>query len=293
MSRTAFNSADRLVEYLDLEMLEQDLFRGQSPQVGWQRVFGGQVIGQALVAAQRTVAPDRGVHSLHGYFMRPGDPSTPIVYNVDRIRDGSSFSTRWVVAIQHGKAIFSLQASFQKDEDGLEYQTEMPEVPAPEDLPGPEEIQSAFLEGAPAHIVKYWRTERPIEVRPVIMEHYLTTRPLPPVQHAWVRTLGPVPDDRVVQASVLAYLSDMLLLDTSLFAHGKSVFSRDIQAASLDHAMWFHRRFDFSDWLLYTMDSPNTSGARGFSRGSLYSRDGRLIASVAQEGLIRERTPPA
>ena len=289
MARSTFNSADSLVEYLDLETLEENLFRGQSPQVGWQRVFGGQVIGQALVAAQRTVGADRGVHSLHGYFMRPGDPSTPIVYDVERIRDGSSFSTRGVVAIQHGKAIFSLQASFHKDEEGLEYQDGMPDVPAPEDLPGPDEIQATFLDGAPEHVIKYWRTERPIEVRPVIMEHYFSSKPLPPVQHAWVRTLGPVPDDRIVQASVLAYLSDMLLLDTSLFAHGKSIFSGDIQVASLDHAMWFHRRFDFSDWLLYTMDSPSTSGARGFSRGSLYARDGRLIASVAQEGLIRPR----
>ena len=290
MSRTKFNSADGLVEYLDLEKLEEDLFRGQSPQVGCQRVFGGHVIGQALVAAQRTVSADRGVHSLHGYFMRPGDPSQPIIYEVERIRDGSSFSTRWVVAIQHGKAIFSLQASFQTDEDGLEYQDEMPQVTAPEDLPSPDEIRSTFLEGAPEHIIKYWRTERPIEVRPIMMEHYFTNKSLPPVQHAWVRTLGPIPDDRVVQASVLAYLSDMLLLDTSLFFHGRSVFSKDIQAASLDHAMWFHRRFDFSDWLLYTMDSPSTSGARGFSRGSLYSRDGRLIASVAQEGLIRSKS---
>jgi len=287
MSRKKFDSAAGLVENLDLEMLERDLFRGQSPQVGWQRIFGGQVIGQSLVAAQRTVEPERAVHSLHSYFMLPGDPTTPIIFTVDRIRDGTSFSTRRVVAIQHGQAIFSLEASFQKIEEGFEYQTEIPDVPQPEDLPRLHEV-GQFLEGAPEHVVKYWKTERPIEIRPIFLDHYVSEKPLPPFQSVWVRTLGPIPKDQVIQASVLAYLSDMLLLDTALFAHGKSVFNSEIQAASLDHAMWFHRPFDFTDWLLYTMDSPNTNGARGFSRGSLHSRDGRLIASVAQEGLIRQ-----
>lgn len=288
MSRTKFDSAAGLVEYLDLEMLERDLFRGQSPQVGWQRIFGGQVIGQSLVAAQRTVEPDRSVHSLHSYFMRPGDPSTPIIFTVDRIRDGTSFNTRRVVAIQHGHAIFSLEASFQKIEEGLDYQAEMPNVPQPEDLPSLQD-EGSFLEGAPEHIIKYWKTQRPIEIRPIYLEHYVSDKPLPPIQNVWVRTLGAIPKDQVIQASVLAYLSDMLLLDTTLFAHGKNLFNSEIQAASLDHSMWFHRPFDFSDWLLYTMDSPNTNGARGFARGSLYSRDGKLIASVAQEGLIRQR----
>lgn len=288
MSQTKFDSAAGLVAYLDLEMLERDLFRGQSPQVGWQRIFGGQVIGQSLVAAQRTVEADRAVHSLHAYFMRPGDPSTPIIFTVDRIRDGTSFNTRRVVAIQHGHAIFSLEASFQIFEKGLEYQASMPDVPQPEDLPNLQE-GSSFLDGAPEHVIKYWRAERPIEIRPIYLDHYVSDKPLPPIQNVWVRTMGPIPKDHVVQASVLAYLSDMLLLDTSLFAHGKSVFDREIQAASLDHAMWFHRPFDFSDWLLYTMDSPNTNGSRGFCRGSLYSRAGQLIASVAQEGLIRQR----
>lgn len=288
MSRTKFDSAAGLVEYLDLEMLERDLFRGQSPQIGWQRIFGGQVIGQSLVAAQRTVEADRAVHSLHSYFMRPGDPSTPIIFTVDRIRDGTSFSTRRVVAIQHGQAIFSLEASFQKIEEGLDYQAEMPDVPQPEDLPSLQD-DGSFLEGAPEHIIKYWKTQRPIEIRPIFLEHYVSDKPLPPIQNVWVRTLGSIPKDQVIQASVLAYLSDMLLLDTTLFAHGKNLFNSEIQAASLDHSMWFHRPFDFSDWLLYTMDSPNTNGARGFARGSLYSRDGKLIASVAQEGLIRQR----
>tara|TARA_R110002020_G_scaffold47752_1_gene136078 strand:- start:246 stop:1124 length:879 start_codon:yes stop_codon:yes gene_type:complete len=289
MSRPVVTAMDQLLSVLDLETLELDLFRGTSPQVGWQRVFGGQVIGQALVAAQRTVAADRPVHSLHAYFMRPGDPAAPIIYEVDRIRDGLSFATRSVVAIQHGKAIFSLSASFQKEEEGLEYQAEMPTVTAPEDLPGKEEMREAFLAGAPEHIRNYWERERPIEVRPLALDHYLSDRKLEPVQKVWVRTTAPVPDDRIIQAAILAYLSDMTLLDTALFAHGRSVFDRELQVASLDHAMWFHRPSKLDDWLLYSMDSPNTNGARGFTRGSLYQRDGTLVASVAQEGLIRDR----
>ncbi|MEQ8480828.1 MAG: acyl-CoA thioesterase II [Hoeflea sp.] len=289
MSRTQPSAMQQLVSSLDLEKLEEDLYRGTSPQVGWQRVFGGQVIGQALVAAQRTVSPDRPVHSLHAYFMRPGDPAAPIVYTVDRIRDGLSFVTRQVVAIQHGKAIFSLSASFQKEEDGLEFQAQMPEVTQPEDLPGKEEMRAAFLSGAPDHIRTYWERERPIEVRPLSLEHYISDRKLEAEQKVWIRATGPVPDDRIIQAAILAYLSDMTLLDTALFAHGRSVFDRNLQVASLDHAMWFHRPTKLDDWLLYSMDSPNSNGARGFTRGSLYQRDGRLIASVVQEGLIRDR----
>lgn len=289
MSRTDTTAMENLINLLDLEALEQDLYRGNSPQVGWQRVFGGQVIGQALVAAQRTVDTRRVVHSLHAYFMRPGDPSTPIVYTVDRIRDGSSFATRRVVAIQHGKAIFSLEASFQTEEPGMEFQIEMPQVTPPEKLPSIEEMKDAVLTGAPEQVKRYWKRERPLEIRPVSLTHYISDEKLPPFQNVWVRPTGPVPDDRIVQAAVLAYLSDMLLLDTALFAHGRSVFDTALQVASLDHAMWFHRPFAFDDWMLYTMDSPNSNGARGFSRGSLFARDGRLIASVAQEGLIRAR----
>ncbi|KGF67567.1 acyl-CoA thioesterase [Hoeflea sp. BAL378] len=290
MSRPAVTAMDQLLSILDLETLEQDLFRGTSPQDGWQRVFGGQVIGQALVAAQRTVAADRPVHSLHAYFMRPGDPAAPIIYEVDRIRDGLSFATRSVVAIQHGKAIFSLSASFQKEEEGLEYQAEMPTVTAPEDLPGREQMREAFLASAPDHVRSYWERERPIEVRPLSLDHYISDRKLEAEQKVWVRTTGPVPDDRIIQAAILAYLSDMTLLDTALFTHGRSAFDRNLQIASLDHAMWFHRPSRLDDWLLYSMDSPNTNGARGFTRGCLYQRDGTLIASVAQEGLIRDRT---
>ncbi|WP_295811959.1 acyl-CoA thioesterase II [uncultured Nitratireductor sp.] len=280
-----------LLAILDLETLEHNLFRGRSPQSAWQRVFGGQGIGQPLVAAQRTVDAARHVHSLHCYFMRPGDPEVPIVYEVDRIRDGGSFTTRRVVAIQHGHAIFSLSASFQKEEPGLDHQLPMPEdVTPPENLRTQREFLAEFGERVPENIRRYWARERPIEVRPVIIEHYTSRDKLPPRQDVWIRTTGPVPDDRALQAAVLAYLSDMTLLDTSTFAHGRNGFDPDIQMASLDHAMWFHRPHRLDDWLLYTQDSPSAQGARGFSRGSLYARDGTLVASVAQEGLVRLRT---
>ncbi len=280
---------ETLLSILDLEPLEHNLFRGLSPQVGWQRVFGGQVIGQALVAAARTVE-GRGVHSLHGYFMRPGDPSVPIIYEVDRIRDGHSFTTRRVVAIQHGQAIFSMSASFQVEEPGLDHQFPMPEVPAPEELPSEADLKGLF-KAAPEPIRRYWERERPIEIRPVDLAHFTSRTPLEPLQRVWVRATGPLPDDPDIHRCVLAYASDMTLLDTALFAHGRNIFDRDIQAASLDHALWFHRPFRADDWLLYAEDSPSASGARGFTRGALFSRDGRLVASVAQEGLIRPRPP--
>ncbi len=285
---TQTDAMRELLSILDLETLEVDLFRGNSPQVGWQRVFGGQVIGQALIAAQRTVESERHVHSLHAYFVRPGDPAIPIVYEVDRIRDGSSFSTRRVLAMQHGKAIFSLSASFQIDEDGLDHQMPMPEgLPQPEQLIGDHDIKEKYLDMAPPSVRKYWERERPIEIKPVSLTHYFSREKLEPVQHVWVRARGLVPDDRALQAAILAYLSDMTLLDTSLHPHGRFIFDRDMQVASLDHAMWFHRPCRLDDWLLYTQDTPSASGARGFNRGALYTRDGVLIASVAQEGLIR------
>ena len=280
---------ETLLSILDLEPLEHNLFRGRSPQVGWQRVFGGQVIGQALVAAARTVT-GRAAHSLHAYFMRPGDPSVPIIYEVDRIRDGRSFTTRRVVAIQHGEAIFSMSASFQVEEGGLDHQATMPDVPPPEDLPSESELKKALIESAPEPVRRYWERERPIELRPVDMRHFISREPLEPVQKVWVRATGKLPDDPDVHRCVLAYASDMTLLDTSLFAHGRGVFDRDVQAASLDHALWFHRPFRADEWLLYAEDSPSASGARGFTRGSLFSRDGTLVASVAQEGLIRLRS---
>ncbi len=283
------SALEELLATLDLEKLEENLYRGTSPQVGWQRVFGGQVVAQALVAAQRTVDADRFVHSLHAYFVRPGDPSVPILYQVERIRDGSSFATRQVLAVQHGKAIFTLSASFQVDEDGYDHQIVMPTVTDPEKLMGEREFKETFLAQAPEAVRRYWMRERPIEVRPTSLLHYLTKDKLEPRQDVWVRALGEVPNDRSIQAAVLAYISDMTLLDASLYPHGTSIFDPSMQVASLDHAMWFHRPVSFDDWLLYTQDSPSAGGARGMTRGSIYSRSGTLIASVAQEGLIRKR----
>ena len=281
------DATDNLLGTLDLEPLERNLFRGRSPQVGWQRVFGGQVIGQALAAAARTVETERQAHSLHGYFLRPGDPAVPIIYEVDRIRDGKSFTTRRVVAIQHGHAIFSMSASFQVEEHGLDHQTPMPAVPGPDELMSEEEMKRLVMAMGPEPVKAYWRRERPIELRPVSLRHYMSREPLDPVQHVWFRATGPLPDDPVVQRCVLAYASDMLLLDTSLYPHGRSLFDRDLQVASLDHALWFHRPFRADGWLLYAQDSPTASGSRGFNRGAIFTREGIHVASVAQEGLIR------
>ncbi|MCM2293342.1 acyl-CoA thioesterase II [Allorhizobium sp. BGMRC 0089] len=280
---------DLLLKTLDLEPLEVNLFRGTSPQVGWQRVFGGQVIAQALVAAQRTVDEERPVHSLHAYFMRPGDPSVPIIYQVERLRDGGSFATRQVLAIQHGKAIFSMLASFQHEEEGYDHQFAMADITPPEQLMGEKEIRDMVLGDAPANVREYWSRPRPVEFRPTSFRHYISKEKLEPKADFWVRITGPMPDDRRLQCAVLAYLSDMTLLDVSLYAHGVSIFDQRIQAASLDHAMWFHRSAPLDDWMLYTQDSPSASGARGMSRGAIYTRSGQLIASVAQEGLIRKK----
>ncbi len=280
------SAIDTLLKILDLEVLEHNLFRGISPQVGWQRVYGGLVIGQALMAAARTVK-DRGLHSMHGYFLRPGDPAAPIVYDVDRIRDGRSFTTRRVVALQHGRAIFSMAASFQIAEDGLDHQIDMPDVPPPEKLPSEAELKAKFIDKVPENVRRYWERERPIELRFVDLSRHLVRSERPPLQNIWFRATGPLPDDVRIHQCVLGYASDMTLLDTSLLAHGRSIFDKDLRLASLDHAIWFHRPFRADDWLLYAQDSPSTAAARGFNRGSVYTRDGILVASVTQEGLIR------
>jgi acyl-CoA thioesterase-2 len=282
-------AVDDLLAILDLEPLERNLFRGRSPQVGWQRVFGGQVIGQALVAACRTVE-GRAPHSLHAYFLLPGDPKVPIIYEVERLRDGRSFTTRHVKAIQHGQAIFSMSASFHVAEPGFDHAAEMPTVPAPEDLPSESEMKAGVLPLMPDPVRAYYERERPIELRPVEFERYTSRAPLGRHFNVWIRATSPLPDDPAIHQCVLAYASDMTLLDSSLIAHGRTVFDRSIQAASLDHALWFHRPFRADEWLLYAQDSPSASGARGFSRGLIFTRDGRLVASVAQEGLVRERT---
>lgn len=282
-----------LLDILDLEQLEHNLYRGRSHETSWHRVFGGQVIAQALVAAQRTVASDRHVHSLHGYFMLAGDPTIPIVYEVDRLRDGGSFTTRRVTAIQNGHAIFSLECSFHVEEDGAEHQMPMPlDVPGPDTLLTQREILEKLRDKVPEVIRQFWSRPRPIDIKPVNIDRYLSSIPLPPRQNVWIRPVGPMPDDRALQSVILAYLSDMTLLDTSNYPHGRTGFDPALQMASLDHAMWFHRPHKLDDWLLYTQDSPSAIGSRGLSRGFLYGRDGRLIASVAQEGLIRVRNRP-
>jgi len=282
-----------LLSILDLEQIEENLFRGRSPEVGWQRVFGGLVIAQALVAAQRTVG-QAGAHSLHAYFLLGGDPSVPIVYQVERLRDGRSFATRRCTAIQHGKIIFTLAASFHDPElDALEHAFAPPDTPPPEDLPDETEFLARFGEHMPEPVRRYFERERPIEMRPVDAGRYVARgKQSDPVQKVWVRASAALPDDPAIHRAALAYLSDMTLLDTALIAHGRSVFHADVQPASIDHALWLHRPFRADEWMLYVQDSPSASGALGFSRGALYSRSGALIASVAQEGLIRLKREP-
>jgi acyl-CoA thioesterase-2 len=279
---------EQLLSILDLEPLEVNLFRGLSPQVGWQRVFGGQVIGQALVAACRTV-DGRAAHSLHAYFLRAGDPTVPIIYEVDRIRDGKSFTTRRVVAIQHGQAIFSMAASFHKDEPGLQHQIKMPDVPPPESLPSEAELKEKLIDRLPEPVKAYWQHERPIEIRPIDLSRYLAPENRAPTQQVWIRATGPLSDDLALHQCVLAYASDFTLLDTALIAHGRFVFDPRLMLASLDHAIWFHRSFRADDWLLYVQDSPSSGAGRAFCRGTLFTREGELVASTAQEGLVRQR----
>lgn len=279
---------DDLIGILELEALEINRFRGRSTDPGWQRVFGGQVIGQALVAASRTVDPTRRVHSLHAYFLRPGDPEQSILYDVERIRDGGSFSTRRVLGRQGGgEPIFAMSASFHAEEPGFEHQAAMPDVPPPEALPDEAALLAAIEERAPAAALRFWRSPRAIEVRPVDAEAFLGRTGAHRSQASWIRPRMAMPDDAIVASAVLAYASDLTLLDTTLIAAGRWVFDKGLMVTSLDHAMWFHRPTRFDDWLLYVCDSPFAGGARGFNRGSLYDREGRLVASVAQEGLVR------
>jgi acyl-CoA thioesterase-2 len=276
-----------LLQILDLERIEENIFRGLSPKVGWQRVFGGLVIAQALVASARTVE-GRAPHSLHGYFLLPGDPSVPIIYEVDRIRDGKSFTTRRCNAIQHGQAIFSLSASFQIEEPGLDHAVPMPKVPLPDELPSEAETLSRFGAVIPEAIRRYFSRE--IEIR-LILARSEKHEAGALEQNVWLRASGRLPDDPAVHRAILAYISDMTLIDTVLGVHGRSVFDSGLQVASLDHALWFHRPFRADEWLLYAQDSPSSGSARGLARGLLFSQDGRLIASVVQEGLIRQRLP--
>jgi len=282
-----------LIEMLELEALEDNLFRGLSPDDGRQRVFGGQVAAQALVAAGRTVDPGRTVHSLHSYFLRPGDPSIPIVYDVDRIRDGGSFTTRRVVAIQHGRAIFNLAASFQVCEEGPDHQDPMPDVPDPETLPTLAEQAEANRDSLDGAVVDWLVREMPIDARMVGASRLFDTAPRAPRQDVWMRSNGALPDDPLVHSCVVAYASDLTLLDTAMLPHVRSFQEESHQIASLDHAMWFHRPFRADDWLLHHLRSPSASGARGLGVGEIFRRDGGLAVTVIQEGLIRPRGPRA
>ena len=286
------DAVDALVKVLELEPIEVNIFRGTSPDVDVQRVFGGQVAGQALVAASRTVEPDRRVHSLHAYFLRPGDPAVPILYEVDRIRDGRSFTTRRVVAIQHGKAIFNLSASFHVEEAGYDHAAPMPEgVPAPESLPDFGTRWRPILGSTPEGL-RWLERPRPIDTRHVDLPASPERGPMPPFNNVWLRADGVLPDDPVLHACVVTYASDMTLLDTTLFPHGRSFTQPDVMMASLDHAMWFHRPFRADDWLLYDQDTPAASGGRGLARGLFFDRHGATVASVVQEGLIRPLDTP-
>jgi len=279
-----------LLDLLDLEPIEYNIYRGRNRDIGTGRVFGGQVMAQALVAAQRTLEEERVAHSVHGYFILPGDLDLPIVYFVDRLRDGRSFTTRRVTAIQHGRAIFNMSVSFHVREDGLEHQTEMPDVVAPEQLPSELERIRARAEQIPEPVRDILTQDRPIDFRPVGSDPFDET-PAAPQRNMWLKAVGSMPDDVLSHQAVLAYASDYGLLATAVRPHGMTIRDPHLQAASLDHAIWFHRPFRMDDWLLYAMDSPAAAGARGFARGSIYTRSGSLVASVAQEGLIRVRPP--
>ena len=282
------DALDDLIALLDLEALEVNLFRGVSPDERMQRVFGGQVAGQALVAAGRTVDDaTRHLHSLHAYFLRPGDPSTPIVYEVDRIRDGRSFTTRRVVAIQHGRAIFNLQASFQVAEPGPEHQDTMPDVPDAEALPTFNERAKPFLDRFDPDVVAWITRERPIDTRPTEMPAWLDPKPRAADQDVWIRANGTLPDDPLLHVCIVAYASDLTILDTAMLPHGSNWHEEQFMVASLDHAMWFHRPFRADEWLLYHQHSPSASGARGIALGEIYRRDGVLAVTVIQEGLMR------
>ena len=276
-----------LLHILELEQIELNLFRGESRDIGSPQVFGGQVLGQALVAASRTVE-DRQCHSLHAYFLRPGDFNAPIVYDVDRSRDGKSFSSRRVVAIQHGEQIFHMSASFQVPEQGLEHEAPMPVEPPPESVADLESYAQRCPDNLPPFAKRFFEHTRPFEFRTLQLPNFLDPTPRPPAKAVWFRAVDRVPsDDPVLHRCLLAYVSDYNLLDTALLPHGSA--GVNLQMASIDHAVWFHRPFRVDDWLLYATESPSACGARGFARGAIYSRDGRLVASTAQEGLMRPR----
>lgn len=281
------NVLEELLRLLKLEKIEENIFRGQSQDLGFGSVFGGQVLGQALSAAYQTVQLDRKAHSLHAYFLRMGDANKPIVYEVDCIRDGKSFTTRRVVAIQKGRAIFNMSASFQIDEPGFDHQEKAPEIIGPDGIASELELAMAVADKIPKSIRDKILCKKPIEFRPVNPVDPFHPEKREPVGYTWLKTIHKMPDDFRVHQYMLAYASDFWLVATSLYPHGHSYWEPDMQVASLDHALWFHRDFRMDEWLLYVMESPNAYKAKGLNNGKIFTRDGKLIASVTQEGLIR------
>jgi acyl-CoA thioesterase-2 len=287
---TETNVLGELIKLLRLEKIEENIFRGQSQDLGFGAVFGGQVLGQALSAASQTVSEDRRAHSLHAYFLRPGDATRPIVYDVDCIRDGSSFTTRRVVAVQKGRAIFNMAASFHIDEPGFEHQDSFPQdVPDPESVKSELEMATRVKDKIPASVRDIILCRKPIEIRPVNPINPFAPEKRLPKRYVWFRADGNMPEDPAVHRCMLAYASDFGLVSTSLYPHAHSFWDTDMQVASMDHAMWFHRDFRMNDWLLYAMESPSAAGARGLSIGKIFNRDGAMVASTIQEGLIRYR----
>lgn len=283
-------TSDDLIALLDLEPLEHNIYRGQNRDIGTKRIYGGQVLAQALVSAQRTVDADRPIHSMHGYFILAGDLSVPVVYFVDRLRDGGSFTTRRVTAIQHGQAIFNLSASFHRHEDGLAHQLEMPDVPPPEEVRPELDVIRERARSMPDKVRSVVTQDRPLDVRPVDDDDPFEPKVMPARRAMWVRTTGPLGDDPLHHQAVLAYASDYGLIVTALRPHARSVRDPEMMVASLDHSIWFHRPFRIDEWLLYVVDAPVSSGGRGFARGTYFTREGELVASTAQEGLMRVRT---
>ncbi len=278
---------NELLSLLELERLDSNLFRGNNQDIGAVAVFGGQVLGQALIAAGRTVAEDRVAHSMHAYFLRAGDKAIPIIYDVERVRDGGSFTTRRVVAIQHGKPIFIMSVSFQKPEEGFSHHSQMPDVPPPEDLPDESVLRLEMAKTLPADRQRFFTRVRPIEMRPLNPEGLWSKTDRAPEQGFWIRVNTAVPDSPMLHRALLAYGSDFYFMGTALRPHGERFSSAGMQSASLDHAMWFHREFRMDEWILFMMESPSASGGRGLNQGKFYKRDGTLVASCTQEGLIR------
>jgi acyl-CoA thioesterase-2 len=280
---------NQLLNLLKLEVIEQGIYRGQSQDLGFRALFGGQVMGQALSAAKETVCEQRLVHSLHSYFLRPGDATKPVVYEVENIRDGKSFSTRRVQAIQNGQAIFYMTASFQHAEKGVDHQDEMPKVPGPDNIPSLTDYIRENQQYLPESMRAKFLAEKPIELRPIEQYNWFDPQPMPPKLNMWIKANGELPDDQRIHMYMLAYTSDYHFLPTALYPHGLSHFHPNLQIATIDHAMWFHRPFRFDDWLLYSITSPSATNGRGLVMGKIFNQQGQLVASTMQEGVMRQR----